>query len=105
MGSKQSMANCLDTDSDVGPSEPDSEDTSHLVAILDRRAAQRFMCDYPARVVSGDRSISIDARVVDISVAGAQVEAAYPQDGPSMIILHERASDELYDCELCWNSG
>lgn len=105
MGAKQFVANSFDTDSDVGPCEPDLEDTSHLGAIPDRRAAQRFLCDYPARVFSGDRSISLHGRVVDISVAGAQVEAAYPQDGPSMIILHELANDEVYECDLCWNAG
>ena len=75
------------------------------VPAADRRAVPRFLCDYPGRVISVDRSISVDGRIVDISDAGAQVEAAYPQDGPSIIILHELANDELYECDLRWNSG
>lgn len=105
MDSKLFITNSLRENSDVGHSEPDLDDPSSLVPTSDRRAVPRYLCDYPARVVSTDRSIAVDGQIVNISVGGAQVEVAYPQDGPPTIILHERANDELYDCELCWNSG
>lgn len=71
----------------------------------DRRAEQRFVCEYPARIISLDRSISVDGTMVNISTVGTRVEAAYPQRGPSIVILHELANSELYECEVRWNSG
>jgi hypothetical protein len=64
----------------------------------------RFLCDYPARIISPDRSLSLGGRMVDISAGGTRVAAAFPTDGPTTVILHDLANNELYECEVSWRS-
>jgi hypothetical protein len=100
MHAKQFMINCLHRHFAVGAYDADSDPARRR-----RQAATRFVCDSPARLVSGDRSISIEGAILKFSDDGAKVEAAYPHNGPSIVFLHDLADNELYECEISWNSG
>ena len=39
----------------------------HPKPFNERRLSQRFPCDYPVRIVSGDRSLQFETRMVDVS--------------------------------------
>jgi len=73
--------------------------------VNERRATPRFACDYPARIVSADRSFTIRGRMVNLSVGGTKVRAAFPRDGPASVILHNLATDEIYECAVRWKSN
>jgi hypothetical protein len=57
-----------------------------------------------ARIASGDRNISIAARIVRISREGAKVEVMFPVKGPPVIMLFDCENDEIYECEVCWRT-
>jgi hypothetical protein len=57
-----------------------------------------------ARIASGDRNISIAARIVSISREGAKVEVMFPVKGPPVIMLFDCENDEIYECEVCWRT-
>jgi hypothetical protein len=57
-----------------------------------------------ARIASGDRNISIAARIVKISREGAKVEVMFPTKGPPVIMLFDCENDEIYECEVRWRT-
>ena len=57
-----------------------------------------------ARIASGDRNISIAARIVKISREGAKVEVMFPVKGPPVIMLFDCENDDIYECEVRWRT-
>ena len=67
-----------------------------------RRKSERVDCSHRARVSSGNQQFSTSARIVNISMEGAKIEAACPKDVPSVFILWDRDNDNVYECEAMW---
>ena len=57
-----------------------------------------------ARIASGDRNISIAARIVKTSREGAKVEVMFPVKGPPVIILFDCENDDIYEGEVRWRT-
>lgn len=73
-------------------------------ALDERRSDRRYVCDFLARVVSGDRDVSTLGRIVNISKTGAKVEVMFPRRGPSVAILIDLANDDFYECVVRWRT-
>lgn len=70
----------------------------------ERRAETRADCDYPARIVSCDRTLSLMGRIVNISAAGAKIAVRFPEGAPSDLFLFDLAHGHVYACETRWRS-
>ncbi len=80
------------------------QDSQPQLAHDERRGETRYACNYRARVVSAEWTISTAANIVNISKSGAKVEVMYPRRGPSVIMLHDEVNGEIYECEVRWRT-
>ena len=70
----------------------------------ERRAETRADCDYPARLVSCDRTLSLMGRIVNISAAGAKIAVRFPEGAPSALFLFDLTHGHVYECDTRWRS-
>lgn len=84
--------------------EPVGAPGVEAIVSANRRQSPRYVCDYPARIVSSEHLVSTSARIVNISKEGAKVEVMFPVKGPTVVMLYDLANSEIYECEIRWRS-
>jgi hypothetical protein len=104
MGTKGFMANAARKQVDKSLSQLLTE-FGNEVASREQTFSAGFPCNYPALVLAGDRSISTEGRMINISSVGITVDVKYPRKWPPTVILHDLANNEIYECQVKSNTG